>query len=80
VNHWREIRLFGADFGHTRKAELMLFDKITLATRRVDFVNIQVSIRARHKKIVFSPNLVNGAYVLEPTRMQFRCGEISALL
>lgn len=22
VNHWREIRLFGADFGHTREAEL----------------------------------------------------------
>lgn len=42
----------------------MLFDKITLATRRVDFVNIQVSIRARHKKIVFSPNLVNGAKVI----------------
>ena len=39
----------------------MLLDKITLATGRVDFVDVQVTIWARHEKIVFSPDLVNGA-------------------
>ena len=39
----------------------MLLDKITLATGRVDFVDIQVTIRARHEKIVFSPDLMNSA-------------------
>ena len=74
----------------------MLLDKITLATRRVDFVDIQVTIWARHEKIVISPDLMNGAKmveivfsaikedsspdVLEPARMQFRRCKVSALL